>query len=99
MLKDGDDKKGSTFEVNTLYGITVAIILKKGKEAFTNVFDIFRLDIFEYINMDEIVKEIGEEPVIPEDELETVICRVMNGHIASVQLITAQGCNLLLKLR
>jgi len=80
VLKDGDDKERSSFKINAFYGIGVAVVLEEGEETFAYVFDILRVNIFEDINMDEILKEIGKEPMIPEDEFETVICRVMNGH-------------------
>jgi hypothetical protein len=64
VFHDGDDKEEwdvLVVKVDMFDGIRVSGILVEGKEAFTEIFDIFRLDGLEDIDGDKVFDKIDKE--------------------------------------
>ena len=85
MFQNGDDEKWSVFfEADALYGIGVPAFLEEGKEALAEVFYVFGFDVFKDVDVDEVLQEVSEEPMVGEDAFEAVVDCVVNGHKSSM---------------
>jgi hypothetical protein len=81
MFDDGDDKEGGiVFQVDALDGVRVAVFLEEREKSFGNVLNIIGEDILKGVDTDEIVKVGNKEPMVGEDEFETIIPGFMNRH-------------------
>jgi len=85
MFQNGDDEKwDGTFKIDAFHRIRIPAVPGKGDEPFAKVFDVFRVNIFQDIDINEIPYKLYKEPVVIEDELETVVRGIVNGHKTSV---------------
>jgi hypothetical protein len=61
VFNQGDDEKGRVvFQADTLNGIGVPFLLVQGEEAFGEVLYVFRVDVLEDVDRDEIIEELNE---------------------------------------
>jgi hypothetical protein len=61
VFNQGDDEKGRVvFQADTLDGVGVPFLLVQGKKTFGKVLYVFRVDVFEDIDGNEIIEELSE---------------------------------------
>jgi hypothetical protein len=59
VFNQGDDEEGRVvFQADTLDGVGVPFLLIQGEEAFGEVLYVFRVDVLEDIDRDEIIEEL-----------------------------------------
>jgi len=85
MFQNADDEKcDGTSKVDAFNRVRVPAVPGEGQETFAKVFDVFRVHLFQDIDINEIPDKLRKEPVVIEDELETVVRCFVNCHKTSV---------------